>query len=124
MILAKLKTDAEAYLGEPVTRRLSPCRLTSTTAAQATRTPAKLPAWKCCASSRADGGRLGLRAGQEGKRDDLVWTWAAYLRRERAGSGRMASSRSKPPTRHHLGGDDWISALWTGLPTSSARSRH
>ena len=44
MILGKLKADAEAYLGEKVTRQLLLCRLTLTTVnARQPKMPAKLP---------------------------------------------------------------------------------
>ena len=53
MILQKLKTDAEALSGrDRHRRRRSPCPPTSTTpSARRPRTPARSPAWTCCASS-------------------------------------------------------------------------
>jgi len=60
-----MKQDAEDYLGHPVEKRSSRCRLLNDAQRQATKTR-KIAGWTWCGSSTMpDGVRTGLRPGQE-----------------------------------------------------------
>jgi hypothetical protein len=52
MILGKIKRDAEAYLGEPVTQAvITVPAYFNDASATPLKMPVRLPVWKCCVSS-------------------------------------------------------------------------
>jgi molecular chaperone DnaK len=95
MVLQKLKTDAEAYLGEPVTKAvITVPAYFNDSQRQATRTPARSPGLRCCASSMS---RLRLRWRMVSirRRTRRFWcsTWAAGRSTCRCSKSAMAWSR-------------------------------
>ncbi len=125
-ILQKMKETAEAYLGETVTRRSSPCRPISTTAsARRPRMPARSPGSKCCASSTS----------RPRRRSPTAWSARAAARSRstisaaapstsRCSRSATASSRSSRPTATRSSAAKISTRTSSTIsPTSSERSR-
>ena len=128
MILQKLKTDAEAYLGEKVTQAVitvpayfNDSQRKATKDAGRDRRPGG-----AAHHQRADGGRAGLRPGQEeGREDRRLRPGRRHLRHLASWSWATASSRSRAPTATPTwAATTSTSASSTGWPTSSRRAGH
>ena len=110
MILRKLKTDAEAYLGEPVTQAvITVPAYFNDASARPPRTPARSPGWRCCASSTSrPPPRWPTGWTRRTTRPSWSSTWAAAPSTSRVlevGDGVVEVKATDGDT--HLGGDDW-----------------
>ncbi len=106
MILAKLKADAEAYLGEPVTQAvITVPAYFNDSQRQATKDAGRIAGLEVHAHhQRADGGGAGLRPGQEGERDHPgLRPGRRHVRRQPAG-GRRRRGRGQGDQRRHAPG--------------------
>ena len=125
MILQKLKADAEAYLGQPVSEAVITVPAYFTDAQrQATRTPAGSPAWTSSVSSTSPPQPLWLTAWIRSlTRRSWSTTWAAAP--STCPSWRSATASSKcwpPPATTAWAATTSISASWTGWSPSSRRA--
>ena len=126
MILQKLKTDAEAYLGEKVTDAVITVPAYFNDAQrQATKNAGQIAGLNVAAHhQRAHRGRAGVRPGQEENEKILVFdlgggTFDVSILEVGEGVFEVKSTNGDT----HLGGDDYDRRSLTGSPTSSRRTR-
>ena len=115
-ILADLKKTAEDYLGEKVTDAVITVPAYFNDAQRkATKDAGEIAgAERAARAARADGGRAGVRAGQEEEREDLRLRFRRrHVRRVGAGRHRRRRVRSAVSINGdtHLGGDDFDQVL-------------